>query len=67
MKVIVYNFRIYDIRTDDHVIPPFKRTVDAIKRIPGARSIPGTSEEVDHSALDDDGRYHPSKLEASSA
>ena len=67
MKVIVYRFEVYDIGTDDYVVQPSKRTADSIKEIPTARIIDGTAEEVDHSALDDDGRYVASKSEASSA
>ena len=59
--VTVHHFKVYDGRTDEHITPVRKSTVERIKRIAGATIIPDTAEEVDTADLDEDGRYDPRK------
>ena len=56
--VTVHHFKVWDQAAGDHVVPPRKSTAERIKQI-GGTIIPGTSEEVDESAIDSEGRFDP--------
>ena len=55
---MVYHFRVYDVHTDDTVVPPRKSTAERIDRIRG-QIIEESGEDVPESALDGDGQYIP--------
>lgn len=59
MRVTVHHFKVYDAVTDSWIVPPRKSPAERIEGIRGAIIIPGTAEEVDRAALDDQDRYDP--------
>lgn len=58
MKITVHHFRVYDAKTDVWISPPRKSPVERINRV-GGQIIPGTGEDVNASALDEQERYDP--------
>lgn len=58
MRVTVHHFKVYDAINDSWIVPSRKSPAERIERIRGA-IIPGTAEEVDRSALDEQERYDP--------
>ena len=54
--VAVYGFKRYDISRDEHSVLPYKGTAEYIRSI-RAEIIPGTTEDVDPSLIDEEGRY----------
>lgn len=67
MKTTVYYFKVWSPGTDDYVIPQRKSTAERIKNVCRGEIIEGTGEEVDVSALDEQGRYDPSATEKKDA
>jgi hypothetical protein len=59
IKVFVYNFKAYDVATDQNDIRPIKGTLEAIKNARGI-VIDDTEELVDSSLLDAAEFYRPS-------
>jgi hypothetical protein len=58
--VMVYHFRVWDHIKGETVIPPLKRPSDRIRKVRG-EIILETGEDVPLDALDDLGRYDPSR------
>jgi hypothetical protein len=56
--VTVHHYEVWDINRSDWVTQPFKGTAERVREVKG-RIIPGTAEEVDVSAVDSYGLYHP--------
>lgn len=62
MKITVCNIARWHIAAGDYAVLPCKVAVDRIGRHPfgnKCKIVPETSEEVDASKLDGDGRYWP--------
>jgi hypothetical protein len=58
--VTVYTFLVGDRKSADGTASSsFKATRQAIEKMPGATVIEASAEDVDPSAVDEDGRYRP--------
>jgi hypothetical protein len=58
--VTVYNFTIYDVKTDQDVRQNGKRTAESIERLGhDAKIVEGTAQEVPEDDVDRQGRYIP--------
>lgn len=55
--VVVYSFCCFDINVGAMIVPPFKATEQAIVHRFKGEILPLTSETVDASELDDEGRW----------
>lgn len=55
--VTVYAFRCFDINVGEHIVPPFKATLEAIRLHFKGEPLPLTAESVDPEELDDAGRW----------
>lgn len=60
VKVLVYNFKVYDVINDQYIVPPRKRQMHDIKSPPiNGQPIMESAESVEPSELDEFGRYDP--------
>jgi hypothetical protein len=58
--VTVYNFTVYDVKTDQDVRQNGKRTAESIERLGhDAKIVEGTAQEVSEDDVDGQGRYIP--------
>jgi hypothetical protein len=65
-KVAVHNFIVWDHQRGRSVIPPMKGTAERIDRV-GGKIVPGTTEQVEASALDARCCYLPHSAEVNAS
>lgn len=54
---VVYFFECFDVHAGRTLVPPFKATAEAIRRVFKGKPLPNSAEEVDERELDDEGRW----------